>query len=75
MNETVGHIVGWSAVGITIVIIVFTIADINKNRDLSPPNRTSWVLFVLVGNLFGVIMYWFFRDKYEEFIRNMTRKR
>ena len=72
MNEDIGLVIGWGVVGIAITIIVFTIVDIHKNLGIGTPRGIFWLLIVLVGSLFGVILYWFFRQRVEGLIWNRT---
>jgi hypothetical protein len=60
-----GHIIGWGLVAVTLWLMVTTIVRIHRDIGLATTRGFLWLLAVLVGNLFGVILYRLFRKQVE----------
>ena len=65
MNPVIGHILGWSLVIMTLWLIGTTVIHIHKHIGISTTRGFLWLLFVIVGSLFGVVLYRFFRERVE----------
>ena len=69
MLQIVGPAIGCSLVAASIGIMVYTIRDIGRSIGWDQPRAYSWLAAVIVGLLFGVILYWFFRGWTESLFR------
>lgn len=65
MNPVIGHIIGWSLVVVTLWLIVTTVVHAHKHVGISTVRGFLWLLAVIVGSLFGVVLYRFFREQVE----------
>jgi hypothetical protein len=74
MMQTFGMIIGWSLVAFAIIAILATIIDIHKNLGILSTRGFYWLLAVIVGSLFGVVLYRFFRPQVEDFCETMFKR-
>jgi phosphate/sulfate permease len=65
MNPIVGNIIGWGLVAAVVWFMITTVIQIHRDLGLLSTRGFLWLLAVLVGSLFGVILYRFFRDSVE----------
>ena len=73
MKEIAGSIVGWSLVVLTLLWIVTTIVHIHRHIGLGTTRGIYWLLAVIVGSLFGVVLYRFFRDQTESICESLFK--
>lgn len=71
MNETVVQIIGWSIMILALLWIISTIIHIHRHIGLGTTRGISWLLAVIVGSLFGVVLYRFFRDQTESLYQRL----
>jgi hypothetical protein len=65
MSETVGNLVGWTFLAAVAWLMVTTLRAIHRDLGFVCTRGFLWALAVVVGNLFGVILYRFFREPVE----------
>jgi hypothetical protein len=65
MNPVIGNIIGWGLVAAVVWFMITTVIRIHRDLGLLSTRGFLWLLAVLVGNLFGVILYRFFRESVE----------
>jgi hypothetical protein len=61
----IGYIIGWSLFAAVVWLMITTVIRIHREIGLSSTRGFLWLLAVLVGSLFGVILYRFFRGPVE----------
>ena len=74
MNPVIGHIIGWSLVAVVLWLIVMTAVHIHNHIGISTTRGFLWLLVVIVGNLFGVVLYRFFREQAENICESLFQK-
>ena len=65
MNSVIGHIIGWTLIAVTLWLIVATVIHIQRHVGISTTRGFLWLMAVVVGSLFGVVLYRFFRKQVE----------
>jgi hypothetical protein len=71
--EILGPILGWTLVALTLWAILATLVKIQKDVGLLSPTGLPWMVVVIVGSLFGVVLYRWFREPIEEKARKLFR--
>ena len=74
-NEVnLGHLIGWTMIVVTVLIIITTVVHIHKNIGIGTTRGFLWFLAVIIGSLFGVILYRFFRQPIEDTLETMFER-
>jgi hypothetical protein len=73
--HSVGQIIGWALVALTLWAIIATLLKIKSDVGLLSPTGMPWAIVVIVGSLFGVILYRWFREPVEQATRRILRSR
>ena len=71
---TILTIVGYVICGLVVLAVIHTLVDIHRKFGISSPRGGLWALAVIVGNLFGIILYRFFRQPVENLVQTMTQR-
>ncbi len=71
--EILGPILGWTLVMLALWAIVATLLKIQKEVGLFSPTGLPWMLVVIVGSVFGVVLYRWFREPIEEKTKKFFR--
>ena len=64
-EPVIGYVIGWSSVAAVVWFMITTVIRIHREVGVSSTRGFLWLLAVLVGSLFGVILYRFFREPVE----------
>ena len=67
--------VGLGLAAITLVLIVYALVDIHRKIGFSTTRGLLWACAVIVGSLFGVVLYRYFREPSGKFLEFMVEKR
>ena len=67
--------VGFALAAVAIVIIIFTLVDVHRKIGLSTNRGFFWACVVACGSLFGVLLYWYFRQPTENLVEFMIERR
>ena len=71
----IGNIIGWGFVAAMVWFTVITIIQIHKDIGIRSTRGFIWFLVVLTGNLFGVVLYRFFRAPVEGICESLFERR
>lgn len=72
--ETFGLVLGWILVALTICVIATTLLKIHRDVGLLSPAGLPWAAVVIVGSLFGVVLYRWFRYPIERATQRLLRR-
>ena len=71
--EILGPILGWTMLALALLAIVTTLVKIQKDVGLISATGFPWMFVVIIGSLFGVVLYRWFREPIEDMTRKLLR--
>lgn len=74
MSDIIGNIVGWTFAAAVVWVMVSTLRAIHRDLGFVCMRGFLWAVAVVVGSLFGVILYRFFRAPVENICATLFQR-
>jgi len=75
MNEAIGYFIGWTLVAAVLWSMLVTLHAIYRELGFVCLQGFLWALAVVIGNLFGVVLFRYFRLPVERVCATLFEKR